>query len=158
VSAASGRGRRHHGKSLSLRDPGPRTPEIRVAGISGAVPAEQRQKLRGTLLQNHRTQDIHQALADLNVLASGRCAGISRECVTGRLLPTGAAAVMPHAIDDQAEYVPGFIRRHFAAQGVRGFIQKVGRDGKPLPPGWVQMAAKVQRDFRKTGPSLCFTN
>jgi hypothetical protein len=122
----------------------PKEPEARPIGDLRAVTSEELKKLRSMLVKNHKPLEIQAAMADVNVAAAKRSATISGQCVTGHLLLNGAAEVIPHGVDPKVEYLPRFVQRYFTANGILGVVPKVGQDGKPLPPGWEGMTAKVQ--------------
>jgi hypothetical protein len=143
VDAAGNRYEPAHHK-LKVFSSKPKKPQVHVAGDEAAVLPNEAEHLRGILAANRKPSEIHEALAEAIAAASGRSSTISRECVTGHLLPTGAAEIMPHGISDKAEYLPGFVKRNLTASGISGFKCKLDENGKPLPPRWVGMTAKIQ--------------
>lgn len=121
----------------------PKQPEVRIAGDTKVVQPDDINQL-GLLLQRCADrQVIRENLAQVNARASQRSVTISPECVTGYLLPSGAAEVGPHGISDQVMYLPGFVLRDFVKQGVVGFLPKYDEHGNPLPLRWVGMTAKI---------------
>lgn len=121
----------------------PKQPEVRIAGDTKVVQPDDINQL-GLLLQRCADrQVIRENLAQVNARASQRSVTISPECVTGYLLPSGAAEVGPHRISDQVMYLPGFVLRDFVKQGVVGFLPKYDEHGNPLPLRWVGMTAKI---------------
>jgi hypothetical protein len=122
----------------------PKQPEVRIAGDKNAVQADEIEQLRLLLRQNADYQVIRENLAQVNARASQRSVFISKECVTGYLIPSGAAEIGPHGIGDQVRYLPGFVRRDLKEDGIVGFAPKYDEHGNPLPPRWVGMTARIQ--------------
>jgi len=133
---------------LRLFESRPKKPEVRIVGDKRDVSSTQIGHLKKLLSENKQPQDIHRAMAQVNASAhrARPASTISEECVTGHLLPSGAGEVMPHGIDDQVEYMPGFVRRHLYEAGVRGFQVRMDETGQPLPPRWVGMTMKTQNN------------
>ena len=121
----------------------PKQTEVRVAGDSNAVQADDIEKLALLLRGTTDHQVIRENLAQVNARASLQSVLISKECVTGYLTPYGTAEVGPHGIGDQVMYMPGFVLRDFVKQGVVGFVPRYDELGNPLPLGWVGMTAKI---------------
>jgi hypothetical protein len=96
----------------------PKVPEARVAGDRAAVAKDEIQRLKAMIVGNRNLMEIHNALAETNAEAAQRSSVISRECVVGCLLPTGAALVRPYGIDEGMDYIPDFIMRDLARTGV----------------------------------------
>lgn len=122
----------------------PKEPEVRIAGDVTSVSDADRQRLRQRLVASRKTSDVHTLIAEINALAAQRSKIISRECVTGQLLPTGAITYLPHGINTQGAYMPRFIMRSFAAKGIIGFNCKKDNAGNILLPQWVQSTGRVQ--------------
>jgi hypothetical protein len=122
----------------------PKQPEVRIAGDIDAVQADDIEQLKLLLRRSADRQVIRDKLAQVNARASQRSVFISQECVTGYLIPSGAAEVGPHGIDDQVQYLPGFVLRGFEKQGIVGFEPKYDEHGNPLPPRWVGMTARIE--------------
>jgi hypothetical protein len=74
----------------------------------------------------------------------GLAGTISTPCVTGHLLASGSAEIMPHAIPDRDAYLPSFVIRQFGSGGVAGLEVKRDADGRPLPPVWRGMTIRVR--------------
>ncbi len=124
----------------------PKQPEVRIAGDVNAVQADDIEQLRLLLRQNADHQVIRESLAQVNARASKRSVSISQECVTGYIIPSGVAEVGPHGISDQVTYLPRFVLRYYKKCGIVGFVPKFDGHGKPLPPRWVGMTARLQGD------------
>jgi len=122
----------------------PKLAEVRVAGDVNAVLKEERHLLELLLQRNTDRQIIRTTLADINAKASKRTTSISQECVTGYLLPSGALELGPHGISDQESYLPSFVIRDLVKNGIIGFEHKYDEHGKPLPPRWIGMTARIQ--------------
>jgi hypothetical protein len=122
----------------------PKQPEVRITGDINAVQADDIEQLALLLRRSADHQVIRENLAQVNARASQRSVLISQECVTGYLLPSGAAEVGPHGIGGQVPYLPGFVIRHFVKAGIVGFVPKYDEHGNPLPPRWVGMTAKIE--------------
>ncbi len=122
----------------------PKRPEVWVAGDGDAVQRRERETIKDLLSDGRKPREIQSEIARINATAAERSRLISPECVTGHLLPSGAAAVTPHGISDRVEYMPGFVRRDLAANGIVAFKCKVDEHGRALPPSWKGMTAKVQ--------------
>jgi hypothetical protein len=135
--------------ALKQFDKRPKQVGVWVAGDRNAVTPEEVERLTRMLREGRPVPEIHAALAEVNRDAAGRSVMISPECVTGHLLASGSAAVSPHGIEDKVEYVPGFVQRELAAKGITGLKLKVGEDGKPLPPRWVAMTARIHGKRRR---------
>jgi hypothetical protein len=99
--------------------------------------------LKKLITGNAAPKTIESAMAQANVETSRRSTTISSQCVTGHLLPSGEAEITPHGMRDDVEYMPGFVKRSLTFAGIRGFNVKYS-DGRPLPPVWVGMTARVQ--------------
>ena len=121
----------------------PKTPAVRVAGNASAVPSAERAGLLQLLNQAAPPRQILEAIAKVNEIASDCNNGISRECVAGFLLASGAAEITPYGIPDDVEYVPRFVRRYFDQVGINATRPKLNEAGMPLPVRWVGMTAKV---------------
>jgi hypothetical protein len=119
----------------------PKQPEVRVAGDRTTVRNQDVDEPRRMIRENRSPREIEAAMAKANRSANERSSKISRECVTGHLLPTGKAELTPHGIDERAVYLPGFVRRDYARQGISGLNLKVDEKGNPLPPQWRGMTA-----------------
>ena len=122
----------------------PKKPEVRIVGDINAVQADDKERLRLLLLQNADHQVIRENLAQVNAIASQRSVLISKECVTGYLIPSGTAEVGPHGIGNKVPYLPGFVCRDLVKQGIVGLAPKYDEHGNPLPPSWVGMTARIQ--------------
>lgn len=122
----------------------PKQPEVRIAGDTSAVQADDIEQLRLLLQRSAGHQVIRENLAQVNARASQRSVLISQECVTGYLLPSGAAEVGPHGIGDQVLYMPGFVLRLLKKMGIVGFVPKYDEHGNPLPQSWMGMTARIQ--------------
>jgi hypothetical protein len=134
----------HISSELKLSTARPKRPEVRVMGDIEAVYKEELEYLKNLLVSSRDAHEVHLALAQTNALAAQRTSTISHECITGVLFASGSAQVVPHGIDEQVEYFPGFVKRRLLLDGITGFRPKVDENGKPLPIRWVQMAAKLQ--------------
>jgi hypothetical protein len=130
--------------SLDIFQSKPKHPEVRIAGYGNAVRIEDKKNLNLLLRQNTNRQVMRENLAQVNDRASQRSSLISKECVTGYILPSGAVELGPHGIGDREEYLPNFVIREFMKNGVIGFSTKYDTYGNPLPPRWVGMTAKIQ--------------
>ena len=141
----------------------PGKPIVRILGVSDSVFIDEKKQLLSRLsLPQVLELD---SIAELNVSAAGRSRSISKECVVGRLLPTGAGHVRPFGIDENKEYMPGFVKQQMKEFGYSEFELKTTKFGVPLPPGWVQMAFKrtdekwaILHEFRNiisVGPGVC---
>jgi len=114
----------------------PNEPKVQVAEERKAVCREDIADLKMMLKENRNPREIQAAMAEANASAHDRSLTISQECVTGHLLPTGKAEVTPHGIDDRAEYLPGFVNRHYARQGSAASNSRSTRKATPcLPSG-----------------------
>jgi hypothetical protein len=134
---------------LKKSDSRPKEPEVKVAGDRGAVRDEDIKQLKKMLVANCPPLEVQAAIATVNGEAANRSRTISKACITGHLLPTGAAEVMPHTVDVWGEYLPGFVKRDLAAQGIRGFNRKVDQNGNQLSPKWRGMTATRARGPRR---------
>jgi len=123
-----------------------REPTILVTGATPAVRVESRDLLMSLLRRNASPQDLREALATINATASASEAGrgVSSQCVTGYLLPTGACEFGPHGIPENVPYIPGFIIQSFLESGTIGFEQKLDESGVESPPQWVGTTARSQ--------------
>jgi hypothetical protein len=119
-------------------------PEVRVAGDINAVQFEEKEQLKALLRRNTDQRVIRESLAAVNANAAQRSVGISQECVTGFLLPSGAVEIGPHGITDQEAYLPSFVIKEFMKHGIVGFMPEYDEHGTPLPPRWVGMTARIQ--------------
>jgi hypothetical protein len=122
----------------------PKETYVKIAGDIEAVLPEEIKRLKTMLRKNFGSRDVENAMAEINAAVATRTTTVSRQCVTGSLLASGSAAVVPHSIDEGREYLPEFVKRHLAANGILGYKHKFDEDGNTLLPRWVQMAAKVQ--------------
>lgn len=122
----------------------PKEPEVLISGDRYAVLAEERAQLKKFLITSRDPREIQRAMAEVNAAAASRSAWISKQCVTGHLLASGTAEVMPHGIDPQVEYVPRFVKRSLGAMGIVGFTFKPDAYGRRLPPQWKGMTANRQ--------------
>lgn len=111
-------------RQLRLFQHRPKHIEVRVAGDIDAIRSEEKEDLKRLLQQKADRQLIRENLAELNVRASQRSRLISPECVTGYLLSSGLAEIGPHGIQDDEEYLPGFVISDFVKNGVAGFSIK----------------------------------
>jgi hypothetical protein len=129
----------------------PKAVEVLIAGDSTGVSDEMKRRLKAMLNENRDPSEMHAAMAAINAEASviSRQRTISKECVTGCMLPTGHGTAICHGIPNDIEYIPGFIRRSFLSMNVIGFRLKKTEEGKTVPPGWVQMTWRTQPDKRK---------
>jgi hypothetical protein len=134
-------------KQYTLRS---KKPTLRALPDPKAIIPEERSKLEKMVTAKHGFRDIsvyrdiNAELADLNATIAQRSSGISQSCVVGHLLKSGSADVIPYRVDMWGEYVPDFVKRHLTAIGVDSIKRKVDGNGRPLPPKWRSMSAKVQ--------------
>ena len=136
---------------LSIFETRPKEPQVLCSGDRDAVQSQEVQDLKRILIAKEQPRHIHALLAKVNRAAAQRSINqtISKQCVTGHLLPSGSAELIPHEINDQSEYMPGFVKRHLLANGVYGFNCRCDITGNPLAPKWVGMTAKVQGRGKK---------
>jgi hypothetical protein len=129
----------------------PKQPEIRIMGDNNAVLTEEKINLRKLLQENKDYQTIRNRIAQINENAAERSVtqSVSKECVTGYILPTGAAEIGPHGIDDKQTYIPGFVLSELLKQGVIGFKTKYDEKGNPLNIRWVGMTARFKDSKEK---------
>jgi hypothetical protein len=103
----------------------PRRPEVRAVGTVRPDVFERVRLVRmlqANAVRGMVPQLIRQALADVNASVAHRSGGaISRECVSGFLLRSGAAAIGGHGIPEHAACFPNWLRRDLAREGVVGF-------------------------------------
>lgn len=126
---------------LKRSDSKPKEPEVRLAGDRRAVRVEDINRLKKMLSTKCSPLEVQAALASANAEAANRSSTISEACITGHLSPTGRAEVMPHAVGVWGEYLPGFVKRDLAAQGIVGFNRKVDQNGNILSPKWRGMTS-----------------
>jgi hypothetical protein len=142
----------------------PSRPEVRVIGDHTAVTARDVDRLQLLLTWDSpkREKELHETIAKTNASAARRSGSISPECVTGRLSALGGATIVPHGINEQVEYIPGFVRRFFSHQGgALPFTPKADEQGKPLPVQWRQMAVQARPNYGKGAlpmPTFEFSN
>lgn len=129
-------------KQLSLEASRPKTSEIRFFGDKRAAQKIDGRSLLESLNEDPR-RDLSPQIAELNEHAA--CATVSRECVVGRVFPTGQAEIRPF-VDRRPGYIPGYIRRHFLATGVAAIEPKVDESGRQLEPSWVGAAYTIDKD------------
>lgn len=122
----------------------PLQPEVWFEGDRDAATLAERGALKKMLVNGAAPLDIRNAMADVNAAAAFRSLRktISRECVTGYLLPTGEMEIGPHGIPDDREYLPPFVRAHLLASGCV-LEAKLDARGKPLPISWRGMTASA---------------
>ena len=124
----------------------PNRPQVFVRGWESAVLPSEATGLEQAIHAGNSARDIEKTLASININAAGRSSKISPECVTGHLLPDGTGEVTPHGIPDTVEYMPGFVKRGFLSQGVKGFLCRTNANGNPMPPRWVGMTWTIRND------------
>lgn len=134
----------HLRPQLELFQRRPKQPEVLVPGDINAVQLEEKEHLKLLSKRNADPKVIRANLAEVNAKAAQRAVGISEECVTGHLLPSGTAEIQPHGIGDREAYLPGFVIRDLVKNGIIGFVPKYDEEGNPLPPRWVGMTARIQ--------------
>ena len=124
----------------------PRQPEVRVVGDRTAVTVKDVDRLHMLLIWDSpkREQELHETIARTNASAARRSGSISRECVTGRLSALGTATIVPHGINEQVEYIPGFVRRFLSHDKALPLTPKLDERGQPLPIQWRQMAVHAR--------------
>jgi hypothetical protein len=139
------------GSQLRTFELQPQKPYVRVFGDTRAVsPDERFHLLWGLGKSTHvKTLDL---LARVNKAAAERSAAISGSCLVGQLVPTGHGVIVPYGIDPEAEYMPGFVRRLLAAQGLDRLHPATDGQGVPLKPSLRQVAF---RTFGETCLSVC---
>ena len=134
----------------------PKKSDVRVLGDDKAITTSMVERLRHLISNHTPPREVQLAMAEVNAEASKHSVGktISPECVTGHLLPTGAAEVTPHGIDEKAGYMPGFVARSLIASGVSGFAAKLDENGKALSPRWGGLTARAQGGRRKNAATV----
>jgi len=140
----SGRYEDHPTPKLEVFSERPKKPAVRLAGAQASVLQDEKVRLVSSLNGRKPPREILAQLASVNEAASTRTRAVSRECIVGFLLASGAAEITPYGIADGIEYVPRFVRRYFQQVGVNALRPKVGSDGLPLPPRWRGMTAKIE--------------
>jgi hypothetical protein len=140
----------------------PTDSEVFVLGDLTGVSNDSKLLLRRALLNADTPARVHATMAAVNAVASERSTSgtISKECVTGHLLPSGAGEVIPHWIPADARYVPGFVARFMAASGIKSLTPKTDESGNLLPPRWNGAAFKYQQlgNLRGTATVHSFAN
>jgi len=117
-------------------------PYVRLFGDIQAVSHDEKFKLLWGLGRSthEKTLDL---LARVNRAAAGRSPTISEQCLVGQLVPAGRGVIVPYGINPEAGYMPGFVKRLLAAQGVDNLLLKTDAQGIPLKPGLRQIAFRT---------------
>lgn len=131
---------------LVWRESRPKQAEVKVMGDRSSVLPEEKEQLRKLLQENKDYLTVRNHIAEINTKAADRSLGqvISRQCVIGYILPSGAAEIIPFGIMAGQLYMPSFVLRDLWKQGIVGFNHKHDEDGNLLNPYWVGMNAKIQ--------------
>lgn len=125
----------------------PKNVEVNVTGDVKSVNNNEIIGLKVLTNRSNNYQIVRENIAQLNITASKRSTFISQECITGYLLPSGYAEIGPHGITDNVVYFPSFVKRYFTKMGIIGFEHKNDEFGRPLPPRWVGMTARIQNGY-----------
>lgn len=134
---------------LAISEERPKEPRAFVPGGTPVGLASELERLKSLLGSGTPPRAISNAMAEANRAASDLSQTISKECVTGFLLASGAGEITPHAIPEGRAYVPSFVQRQLVRSGVAGFTPKYDENGVALPPRWVGMTAKVENQRGK---------
>jgi hypothetical protein len=124
----------------------PTQPEVRAVGTARPDVFERVRLVR--MLQANAArgtvpQLIRQAVAEVNANVAGRSGGaISKECVSGYLLRSGAAAIGGHGIPEHAACFPNWLRRDLEKEGVVGFEPLKPKESAS-PIQWKGTTAKI---------------